>query len=349
VALLLAALLVSTAVPTAGPARAEVLATAASGGTPGVAVSIGPRDVVALPGYRRTPSGPVLDVARFTPVAALTLPASGDARTVVLSAQVTVTVPIRLALSVRAWCVSSGAMSGSTLEPDDRSLPDVLVIGQNPVPGRGTLQVASRTLTGRAVVDLPAGPSSRCVLQVSPRTEALTASRMRLVSGRFWAAPAVVPARAAQRPAVLVGRPGSPGSDGTAVAERRVAAIPPTVPAAAGIRVEGEAELTSCALGYHLCTRGSGASAEVDVGLELAESRADGTVCRRAAGPVRRVTITPAVHHVKVLAPALPYSTGCGSAVSAWLVVRHRGGNAVEVEPALTLGRVQTHTWIAAA
>jgi hypothetical protein len=115
------------------------------------------------------------------------------------------------------------------------------------------------------------------------------------------------------------------------------------------IRVEGEAELTTCAFGYQLCARGTSAPSSVEIRLELAEIGVGGRVCAQAHGRARSVTITPAVHYVKVSAPALLHTVGCGSAVTAWLVVRHRGGNAVEVEPTLATSRVQTRIWLEAA
>jgi hypothetical protein len=337
--------------PPAPPASAELLQVATServvAPVPAVvgvvAVAVRPRTIAARPGFRRTPTGSVLDVARFTTVGTFTLPASASSRTVVLSTQVTVSVPTRLALSVLAWCRPPGSDSAT---PEAPSLRDVLVIGQNPVPGRTSAQVASRTLSGRAIVDVPAGTTVGCVLQLSPRTETLGSSSMRLISGRFAAAPVTVPARAAQRPALLVGQPGSPGSAGRAIPERRVAVIRPTAIAPGRIRVEGEAELTTCAYGYQLCARGTSAPASVELRLELAEVGVGGRVCAQAHGALRRVTITPGVHHVKVIAPALAHTVGCGGAVTAWLLVRHRGGNAVEVEPTLAATRVQTHVWL---
>ncbi len=314
------------------------VSAATSEGT--VAVGVAPRTVVARPGYRQTPSGPVLDVARFTTVATLDLPGpQASAGSVVLTAQVRVTVPIRIALSVRAWCAPSSAPATA---PDRRSFGDVLVIGQNPVPGTASTQRASRTLTGRAVVMLPAGGPQRCVLQVSPRTESTRGSRLHLDSGTFSATRVTALARAAQRPAVLVGTPGARRS-------LAVAALGP-VRTAATVRLEGEAELTTCALGYHLCGRGTAPTSVVDVVLVLADLRADGTVCKTWRGSTRQVTITPAVHHVKLLAPGLTTPRRCGVAVRGHLLVTHRLGNGVEVEPVLLdpglPRRVQTHTWL---
>ncbi len=305
-----------------------------------VAVQVAPRTVVARPGYRQTPSGPALDVARFTTVGTLDLPGrQTSAGWVVLTTQVRVTVPIRIALSVRAWCAASSAVGSA---PDRHSMGDVLVIGQNPVPGTASTQRASRTLTGRAVVSLPAGGPHRCVLQVSPRTESTRGSRLRLASGTFSATPVRGLARAAQRPAVLVGTPGARRSLAVAVLG--------SVRTAGAVRLEGEAELTTCALGYHLCGRGKAPTSVVDVVLVLADLRADGTVCKTWRGSTRQVTITPAVHHVKVLAPGLTTPRRCGVAVRGHLLVTHRLGNGVEVEPVLLdpglPRRVQTHTWL---
>lgn len=335
-----------------GPVAAPTAAVPTVAAAPlASSVPIAARTMPARPGFRRTPSGPVLDVARFTSVASLTVPAATAARTAVLQVTLRVVVPTRIALSVRAWCDVSRPVAAA---PDGRSLYDVLVIGQNPVPGGSRVQVASRTLAGRAVVVIPPGGPARCVAQVSPRTESTTGSTIRLLSGRFSASPATVPARAAQRLAVLVGSAGAPGWPATAgrpVGARAVAAVGP-VRRVGGVRLEGEAELTTCALGYQLCARGTPGPSVVDVALVLADVTDTGRVCRIWRGSIRRVVITPAVHHVKVAAPPLIPSTRCGHQVRGHLLVTHRGGNAVEVEP--TLGGpggpvlVQTHTWLAA-
>jgi hypothetical protein len=337
-------------IATSGAPAAPAAASAPAGSAPGAAaVALAPRTVPARPGFRRTPSGPVLDVARFTTVGTLDVPAAAAARSVVLQAQLRVSVPIRIALSVRAWCATPSAM---TAAPDRRSLGDVLVIGQNPVPGRAATEVASRSLIGRAVVAVPAGGRLRCTLQISPRTESTTGSTLHLDSGRFTVTPARVAARAAQRPAVLVGAPGAPGlpTPAPGVSRSRAVAILGPVGVAGAVRLEGEAELTTCALGYHLCGRGRAPASVVDVVLVLAELRADGRVCRTWRGSSRRVTITSAVHHVKVMAPALTAPSRCGDAVRGHLLVTHRGGNAVEVEPVLLDPghpvRVQTHVWL---
>jgi hypothetical protein len=267
---------------------------------------------------------------------------------VVLTATVRVAVPIRIATSVRAWCDPRRSASA----PDARSLRDVLIIGQNPVPGSAAQQVASRTLTGRAVVQLPAGGPWWCVLQVSPRTEATTGSTMRLLSGRFSTTPVTLLGRAAQRPALLVGSAGAggwPSSAGAPVRVRTVAVIGPLA-IEGPVRIEGEAELTTCAWGYHLCGRGRSPSSLIDVRLVLRDVAADGATCEVWRGTTRRVVITPAVHHVKVIAPAAGMTTRCGTAVQGYLEITHVSGNAAEIEPTLTppgAVLVQTHTWLA--
>ncbi|MFZ0157900.1 MAG: hypothetical protein WAL50_02630, partial [Kineosporiaceae bacterium] len=146
--------------------------------------------------------------------------------------------------------------------------------------------------------------------------------------------------------------PGAPGlpTPAPGVSRSRAVAILGPVGVAGAVRLEGEAELTTCALGYHLCGRGRAPASVVDVVLVLAELRADGRVCRTWRGSSRRVTITSAVHHVKVMAPALTAPSRCGDAVRGHLLVTHRGGNAVEVEPVLLDPghpvRVQTHVWL---
>lgn len=320
--------------------------------TPSVRVPVVPRRVVADPGFRRTTSGDVLRPARFTTVATLDIPASATSGgSVVLAAQLGVEVPIRIALSVRAWCAAPSEVGTA---PGRRALPDVLVIGQNPVPGKGSNQVASRVLTGRAVVSVPAGHAVRCRLQASPRTESTTASWLQVRSGTFGATTARVLVRAAQRPAVLVGVPGAPGVPvGQRIVPTAAVAVSGPITTTARLRLEGEAELTTCALGYHLCGRGTAPTSVVDVSLVAQDVDAAGQVCATWRGSARQVSITPAVHHVKVLAPALGLPTRCGTAVRGWLQVRHRGGNAVEVEPVLLpAGQprgVQTHTWLESA
>lgn len=339
-----AALLLAGAIPTAEDAHAAATTAAATVSTP-----LAPRSIQALPGFRDTGSGPVLDVARFTSVGRLEVPARlTTTGTVVLSVRLTVEVPIRLALSVRGWCAAPSALGSA---PDRRSLPDVLVIGQNPVPGTSTTAVAARTLTGRAVVAVPRGSAVSCRLQLSPRTESLAPSRLSLRSGTLGAAAAPVVARAAQRPAVLVGLRGAPGvPKGRQAARVGVVARlgPTTLPSR--VRLEGEAELTTCALGYHLCGRGTAPTSVVDVVLIVRDLTRSGRVCATWSGRPRRVTITPAVHHVKVLAPAVTVTARCGTAIAAHLEVRPRSGNAVEVEPVLVPTAqprgVQTHTWL---
>jgi hypothetical protein len=304
--------------------------TTATAATSSASVSVAPRTIPALPGFRRTT------------VATFGLPAASTPRTVVLGATVTVRVPTRLALSVLAWCRPSGS---SSVAPDARAAHDVLVIGQNPVPGSSSLQVASRTLAARAVVVVPARTAVTCQLQLSPRTETYSGSSLRLLSGRFTATAATVLARAAQRPAVLVGRPTSPGSGGQALPQRRVAVIGST-PVTGRLRVEGEAELTMCAFGYHLCAVGTSTPSVVDVRLQLAELNSAGRVCAQVSGSARAVTITSAVHHTKVAVPALTHAMGCGTGVTAWLLVTFHSGNAVEVEPVIQPARVQTHVWV---
>jgi hypothetical protein len=330
-------------------AAGRPVAVAASGSTvPGAAVAVAPRRLTVLPGFRVTPSGPVLDTARFTTVAVLGVPASGAARAVVLTATVRVAVPIRVAMSVRGWC--DPRRSAAT--PGAASLRDVLVIGQNPVPGRSAQQVASRTLTGRAVVQVPAGGARWCVLQVSPRTEATTGSTMQLLGGRFSTAPLTLLGRAAQRPALLVGSAGAggwPSSAGAPVRVRNVAVIGPLA-VAGPVRIEGEAELTTCALGYHLCGRGRSPSSVIDVRLVVRDVAAGGATCKVWRGTARRVVITPAVHHVKVIAPGAGIPARCGTTVQGYLEVVHVSGNAAEIEPTLVppgAVLVQTHTWLA--
>jgi hypothetical protein len=257
----------------------------------------------------------------------------------VLDARLQVAVPTRIALSVLAWCDAGGAVRRA---PGPATSRDVLVVGQNPVPGRSTVQVASRRLAGRAVVDLPAGRRARCVLQVSPRTESTTGSRLRLLSGRFTAVPAVVAARAAEHGSPLVGP-----AQGRVREVARLAAG--TLPGA--VRAEGEVELTTCALGYHRCPRGRSVPSVGDVRLVLRDVDGVGRVCRTWYGSARRFTITAAVHHVKVAAPSAALRTRCGTGLRAALLVRHRSGDAVEVEPTLrppgSPARVQTHLWLA--
>ena len=333
-------------------ASASAVSASASGGTgsaaAGSAVAITPRQLVVRPGFRATPSGSVLDTAQFTTVAVLAVPASRTARTVVLTATLRVAVPIRIATSVRAWCDPRR----SAAAPDAHSLRDVLVIGQNPVPGTTAQQVASRTLTGRAVVQWPAGGRLWCVLQVSPRTEATVGSAMGLLGGRFSTEPVTLLARAAQRPGLLVGSAGAggwPPSAGPPVRVRNVAAIGPLT-LDGPVRMEGEAELTTCALGYHLCGSGRSPSSVVDVRLVLLDVAADGATCKVWAGSARRVVITPAVHHLKVIVPAAGMTARCGTAVQGHLEIAHVSGNAAEIEPTLVppgAVLVQTHTWLA--
>jgi len=324
----------------------------ASSASGAVSVSLAPRTVTALPGYRNTGTGPVLDVARFTSLARLDVPASLTTRgAVVLSTRISVDVPIRLALSVRAWCAAPSAV---TVAPGPRSFADVLVIGQNPVPGSGSTAVAARTVTGRAVVQVPRGTALRCLLQVSPRTESTASSRLRVRSGRLEATAASVLARAAQRPALLAATAGAPGVPrGRSAARLATVARLGPVATTAGVRLEGEAELTTCALGYHLCGRGGAPTSVVDVTLVLQDLAASGRVCATWRGSARQVTITPPVHHVKVIAPSLTPLRRCGVAVRGHLEVRPRGGNAVEIEPVLLDAgqprRVQTHTWLQSA
>jgi hypothetical protein len=148
-----------------------------------------------------------------------------------------------------------------------------------------------------------------------------------------------------------VGAGGWPATAGRPVDARAVAAVGP-VKRIGGVRLEGEAELTTCALGYHLCARGRSGPSVVDVVPVLADLTDTGRVCRVWRGSVRRVVITPAVHHLKVTTSPLIPSTRCGNQTRGHLLVTHRGGNAVEVEPALGVrggaARVQTHTWLEA-
>ena len=348
-ALIVVAVAVGLPPATGRPAAAAVTGPAVTGpGGSGSAVVVAPRRLAVLPGFRATPSGAVLDTAHFTTVAVLAVPASGAARSAVLTATLRVEVPLRVATSVRAWCDPRRSVTA----PDGRSLRDVLVIGQNPVPGTSAPAVASRTLTGRAVVQLPAGVALWCVLQMSPRTEATTGSTMRLLGGLFSTAPVTLLARAAQRPALLVGSAGAggwPASSGAPVRVRDVAVIGPLT-VDGPVRMEGEAELTTCALGYHLCGRGRSPSSVIDVRLLLRDVAAGGATCKVWRGTPRRVVITPEVHHVKVVAPAAGMTARCGTAVQGWLEVTHVSGNAAEIEPTLVppgAVLVQTHTWLA--
>jgi hypothetical protein len=341
-AALVAVPLVAVPAPPSG-ATSVPLAVSGRDAVAGQRAVLSARTLVARPGYRRTARGPVLDTMRFTTVAQLSLPATPVRRTVVLGATMRVEVPRRIALSVRAWCTTTAATARA---PGRGSAADVLVVGQNPVPGRSAVQVASRRLTGRAVVEVPAARAARCVLQMSPRTESTTGSTLRLRSGTFTATPAVVVARAAERESVLVGPPVQALGQ-TPV--RRVAALGP-VAVRGAVRVEGEAELTTCALGYHRCPRGRAGTSVVDVRLVLADLDAAGRTCRIWSGSPRRVTITAEVHHVKVVVPPAAPRGRCGTAVRTAVEIRHRSGDAVEVEPVLGLGgearRVQTHLWL---
>lgn len=320
------------------PAPAPV--AAAPTGTPR-GVVIAPLRVLALPGFRSSTSGPQLNPATFTPVASLVVPATPAARTVVLGATITVSVPTRIALSVLGTCRAAGAASDSR---------DVLVIGQNPYTGSTPTAVASRTVSGRAVVDVPAATALTCVLRVSPRTETTARSWLQVTGGRFAAAPATVFARATQRRSVMVGIDGARGAGGS---RRAVAVMTPTaVPAGTvEVRAHGEAELTTCALGYRLCGRGRSGPSVLDLRLhgELATSQG---VCRRLDGTSVRVTIDAAMHHRKVLLPMLVLPASCSGSPTwarVWIVVTWVRGNAAEVEPLLSPSRVQTHAFLIAA
>jgi hypothetical protein len=147
---------------------------------------------------------------------------------------------------------------------------------------------------------------------------------------------------------VLVGAAGSPGSRGRAQPLRLAAPVGPVqVPAGVrDVRVQGEAELTSCTSAYSLCERGTADVARAQVWLHAESLRADGRVCRKVDGPVRQVAISPAVHHVKVLLSPATVSTHCGATVRAWIAVQDVRGNAIEIEPVLPGGRGQTQTWL---
>jgi hypothetical protein len=303
-------------------------------------VEVVPRLMTARPGFHATASGPKLNAPTFTTVAAIHVAATRSRRTVVLFATLTAAVPMRIALSVVGVC-----------RPDVASQPaigDELVIGQNPVPGSSAVAVASRTVFGRAVVDIPALTAMTCALQVSPRTESTTPSWLRLTGGRFAVAPAAVFARAAQRRAVLVGTAGAQGRGATA---RNVAVVAPAaVPdGAVYVRADGEVELTTCALAYHLCGRGTSGTSVVDLRLHLELWTSQG-VCRRVDGPTLRVAIDAAMHHRKALLLPITIAPSCPSAALArlWIVATSVRGDAVEVEPLLGTLRAQTHAYLVA-
>jgi hypothetical protein len=302
-------------------------------------VEVAPRLLTARPGFRTTRSGPVLSTATFTTVGVIRVAASRSPRTVVLAATLTTAVPIRIAFSVIGVC-----------RADDSSQPairDELVIGQNPVPGSSLVAIASRTLWGRAVVDVPALTAVTCALKVSPRTESTSSSWLRLTGGRFTLGPATVFARAAQRRAVLVGTDGAQGRGST----RRNVAVVATTPVPGGaavVRADGEVELTTCALGYHLCGRGRSGTSVVDLRLHLELWTSQG-VCSRVDGATVRVTIDAGTHHRKALLPPISVPVPCAAAAARlWIVVTSVRGDAVEVEPLLGASRAQTHAYLSA-
>jgi hypothetical protein len=172
---------------------------------------------------------------------------------------------------------------------------------------------------------------------------------LRLLTGRFTATAATVMARSGERQAQLV------GPLATAIAQvpvREVARLGP-VSAAGAVRVDGEAELTTCGLGYHQCPRGTRRPSVADVRLRLIDVDSSGRPCRTWLGSSRRVTISAQIHHRKVTAPPATAPLRCGQAVRTALEIRYRSGAALEVEPSFagTSGLVfaQTHVWVTRA
>jgi len=296
------------------------------------------RRLSSRPGYATSASGSVHLPAGYSTVVTLQVPAAATP-TYMLEVRLQVDVPIRTAISVRGWCQAGRA---DNMEPQPSGSGHVLVTGQNPIPGSSRLEVTSRRIYGRALVELPAAGGT-CHLQLSPRTEATVGSWMDIVNGTLTLVPVRVVAVGVQSHRVYLGRPAAPPT----VAVARTLA---SEPGPGKLVVHGEVELTLCygPSGYGLCPPAPNASSTIQTRLVLEWLTTEGTVCRVLRGANREVVIDPKVHHRKVvLAPLTDvYRAGCGNRVRAHIELLHRSGNPMEVEASGLTVPAQTFTWI---
>jgi hypothetical protein len=296
------------------------------------------RRMTSRPGYATSGSGSVHLPAVYSTVVTLHVPAAATP-TYILEVRLQVDVPIRTALSVRGWCHAGRA---DMAEPHSSGSGQVLITGQNPLPGSRPLDVLSRRIFGRALVEVPA-TGGTCQLQLSPRTEATVGSWMDIVSGTLTVTPVRAVAVGVQSGRVYFGGPGAP-------ATVSVARTPAGTPSPGPFVVHGEVELTVCygSPGYGLCPPAPNVSSTVEARLVLERLATDGTVCRVVRGVAREVVIDPKVHHRKVvLAPlADPGRAGCGKRIRAYIEVAHRSGNSMEVEASGLAVPVQTLAWV---
>ncbi|MFN8148763.1 MAG: hypothetical protein U0R76_15050 [Candidatus Nanopelagicales bacterium] len=316
--------------------------TASSLGRQPVVVPLARQRIPAQPGYTRDASGTAHVVpATFTTVASFDVPPSPDGAdsAYVLGVRLVVSVPVEQALSVVGWCDVRGA---ADRRPHAYGYGQVLISSQNPVPGDTKQEKASRELYGRALVAVP-GDGGHCVVRIGPRTEGTNASMLAVTAGKASAVPLDLITVGELKERVMVGQTGSPQE--TVVA--RSDASGPTTGAFVG---HGEVELTACygAGTYGLCRPTTFGASTVWARLVVERLDASGAVCATTYGTKRWITVTPYVHHSKlVLAPVKdPGTDTCGDRLRTAIQVRHTSGTAMEIEASGVQGQPLTLAWL---
>jgi len=312
--------------------------------TPGAAPVVQPLDRLRISshaGYVTTNGVAHVVPGTFTTVASFDVPASanGQPAAYVLGVRLVVRVPVEHALSVVGWCDTTRA---SYDHPHPYGLGQVLMSSQNPVPGNTKQETASRLLYGRALVDVP-GQGGHCVIRISPRTEGTGASWLEVVDGKASANPLDLVTRGDLPARVLVGEAGFP--QGALVAQSPVSAV-----VTGALVAHGEVELTACyGKGtYGLCKPTSFGASTVWARLVLQHLDDSGTVCATSFGVQRWISVTPFVHHAKlVLAPLRdPGTADCGDRVRTSIQVQHTSGTAMEIEATGNLKQPLTLSWV---
>lgn len=323
-------------------ATADSADLATAPGREPVVVALERRTIPAQPGYTRDASGTAHVVpAAFTTIASFDVPASPDGVTsaYVLGVRLVVSVPVEQALSVIGWCDVRGA---AYRRPHAYGYGQELISSQNPVPGDSKQEKASREVYGRALVAVP-GAGGHCVVRIGPRTEGTGASTLAVLAGKASAVPLDLIAVGELQERVMVGQAGSPQ-------ETIVARSDTSGPVSGPFVGHGEVELTACygSGTYGLCRPTTFGASTVWARLVVERLDASGAVCATTYGTKRWITVTPYVHHSKlVLAPVKdPGTVACGDRLRTSIQVRHTSGTAMEIEASGVQGQPLTLTWL---
>jgi hypothetical protein len=330
-----------TAAASAGtePSRSAPPTITAAAGSDPLVVRFERHTFISPAGYVRVGTGTHVVPAHYATVTTFTAPGTGSPAAYILAVQLDVAVPVEHALTIRSWCDSGRLVPG---RPHAYASGQVLLSSQNPVPGATKAEAGSRHIYGRALVELPPG-GGRCILELAPRTEGVTGSRLDVVRGAASLRPVDVVAIGIQGTRVLVGVHHSTRPVRVAVSAAQAS---PTGP----LTAHGEVEVTDCygTSMYGTCPVTAFDSSTVSTRLAIGRIDAAGSLCRISFGPARSITVSPYEHHAKlILAPFTePRVTPCGPRARTWIEVTHVAGNEMQVEAPVSPGQPLTLSWL---